>query len=82
MLRRAGRDGACDGLGHISDSPIDKSAERWIGIWQQRQLVAADIETDLERLIEVRLDADEFGPPLLGPVEVRCRVNDGAKSFK
>ena len=39
---------------------------------------SADPRSDVERLIEIGLDAEEGGEPRLGGSQLRCWVNDGA----
>jgi hypothetical protein len=54
-----------------------------MGVAHQCELVAADLELNVERLLEVRVDTEQVGPPPpLGLIEVGSRVDDGAESFE
>ena len=53
-----------------------------VGVGQQPELVAADLEAHVERLVEVRPEAEQVGPPLLRRLEVGDGVDDGAESLE
>ena len=67
---------------HVVDAPVDLRALVDVGVGQQAELVARDVEADVEGLVEVRVDAQEPGPPRRRRIEVVRRVDDGAQPLE
>jgi len=68
----------------VLDPPVDADTARagrsLGGIGIEPQLEAADVEADVERLVEVRVDAEDGAVPLLRLVEVGHPVERGAQA--
>ena len=58
MLNGSIREGFPDCCGHILYAPVDECAVSKGGIGQQAEFVTAHIESDIERLVEVRVDTE------------------------
>ena len=64
----------------VRDTPVGAGACGDVAVGIEREFVAADIEADVERLIEVRLYPQQLGVPELECIEVRGGVDDCAQS--
>ncbi len=74
-----------DSVGHrgfdVVDTPVRQRAIGRIGVGQQPELVTAHLEAHVERFVEVGLEAEQVGPPLLGGGEVVDGMDDGTESL-
>ena len=77
---RPGRDGLGDRLVHVVDTPVDERSVRGVGVRQQAELVPGDLESHVERLVEVGLDAQHLPPPVLRGVQVGGGVDGGPQA--
>src|SRR5258705_12286903 len=69
---RAELDQSIENLARIGDAPVGAYAVRArLRIRQQAELEASDGKADIERLVEIRLDAHRLDVPHLPPVELR-----------
>src|SRR6267378_3309036 len=68
----------------VWDTPVCDRAPRTrpdsFGIRIETELVATDVEANVERLIEVRLDPEGRAVPLLGALEIGNVVDHGAQA--
>lgn len=64
----------------VGDTPVRERTKGRVGVGVQGELVAGDLEADVERLVELRVDAEQAGEP--GPAfgEVDRGVDDRAQS--
>ena len=73
-----------DRLTDVADAPVgDRAARPWTGhrlVGIQAQLIARDVEADVERLIEIRLLLKRGRIPRLRAVEIGHVINDGGES--
>src|ERR1700704_6355508 len=71
LERRAGANKVLDRFLDVGDTPVRHRASRSrpdsLGIRIQPELEATDVESNVERLIEVRLDPEGRAVPLLRP---------------
>ncbi len=78
--RRAGHAQPLLGRVAIGHTPVGHRTITDGPIGVQREFVAGDGEADVERLVEVRLDAEQARVPGLGGSQVRSGIDDGAQS--
>lgn len=75
LLRAEFRE-ACERGARVGDAPVGDDAvagDRARGVGVEAEFVAADVEADVERLVEVRPGAEQRGVPLLRPRESPTR---------
>src|SRR6185436_5550137 len=70
---------SCVRAGDVLDAPVD-ARRAGGGIGHQAELVAADIEADVERLVEIRGEVQRFRIPTLALGQIRGAVNGGAQT--
>ena len=75
----AQRDDALDFLLDAVHAPVRHAALRaWLAARQQPKFEAADIKTDIERLVEIRRRVKYLAVPGFGLVQVGDGIGDGA----
>jgi len=82
VLHRAARDGCLNSCRNVIDAPVDQGTVGRVSVGQWRELVARDVESNVEGLIELRLLAEQLGPPGLVRREVGRRVDHGPKAIE
>jgi hypothetical protein len=69
----------------VGDAPVRDDVAPFLHAGHVRiepELVAADVETDVEGLVKVRLDAEQLRVPLLGLGDVVDVIDDCPQSFE
>src|SRR3712207_4197925 len=70
----------------VVHAPVGDHARAGAGgatlVWQQPEFEAADVETDVEGFVEVRLFTQHLGVPALRPTEVLDVVDDRAEGVQ
>ncbi len=63
----------------VAHTPVGARTDRRVGVRVEAQLVAAGVEPDVERLVEVGLNAERCCPPRFTRGEVGRWIHDGAE---